>query len=187
MSLRSFAAVCFLFAVACASVPRVAPPPPAFGFHTRVDAHRPIRCVVDADMTPERCVFVLAAVDKINVAVGFELLQAPQIMRGEEFVEEAPRGLAVTYVAIDKLPPGVLGLTGLRKSTAFVLLAPFIWADPAMRDSVVLHELLHSVGADHAPQRGAWGSVERPAWAPGAPTELTDADVASLRAAYDPR
>lgn len=182
--LTRFAVVALLLSAACVHVPRVAPPPPAFGFHSRVDAGRVVRCVVDEDMTANKCAIVAAAIDKINAAVGFQLMQAPEPMSPAAFMGEVEAGLPVTYVAIDRLPPGVLGLTGVRGRTMIVVYAPFIWADPAMRDSVVLHELLHAVGAGHAEQKGMYGSVERPGWEPGAPTDLTPADVASLRAAY---
>lgn len=159
--------------------------PPTMGFYATVDAGRPVRCVWDGPrgINVRKCAAVGRALGKINAAVGYQLLVGPFWASADELAAAKPAG-AVTYVVQRPLPAGVLGLTAYATKVAVVILSPDIWADANETDSVVLHELLHSVGAGHAEQLGNYPSVERPVWLPSAPTELTRGDIAALRAAY---
>lgn len=177
----------FVFA-ACGHNPA---PPPSFGFHGRIRPHRDVACVLDAEMSVDHCDAVLTAVDKINAAVGYELLSVPRHTGLDESRAALPERETI-YVGVTTLTPGILGVTYpvlYEKDTGYlhlevIVLDPQIFRDNFMRDSVILHELVHAVGADHAAQQSSWDSVLRPAWQPGAPVELTKADIASLRAAY---
>lgn len=148
--------------------------------------------MIDTDMTHERCDAVVRAVDKIDSAVGFELFQVPTEIPLTDLPAYGGHS-EVVLVGADRLQPGILGLTGYKVTdlqpggwlaAEIIVFDISIWNDPLAADSVVLHELLHAVGAEHAAQEGAWESVMRPGWTPGAPIELTAADLAALRAAY---
>lgn len=184
--MKSLLPALLLFATACtACTARYPAAPPTMGFYATVDAGRPVRCVWDGPqgIDARKCAAVGRALGKINAAVGYQLLVGPFWASADELVAAKPAG-AVTYVVQRPLPAGVLGLTAYATKVAVVVLSPDIWADANETDSVVLHELLHSVGAGHAEQLGNYPSVERPVWQPGAPTELTRGDIAALRAAY---
>lgn len=137
------------------------------------------------------CDQVHTAVDKINSAVGYELLSPPRHATLVESREAKPDRETI-YVGVTALRPGVLGITypvQYENETGYLRLQvivfdPSIWADPFMAASVVLHELCHAVGGLHAAQKGPFDSVLKPMWQPGAPVELTASDVAALRAAY---
>jgi hypothetical protein len=182
---------------ACVHVGARPTAPPTFGFHGIVSPGRDVACVIDADMTAARCDDVARAVDKIDSAVGYELLAAPRHITMAEVKALKPRD-EVIVVGVDSLTDlhdfggvvlGVTRASEYHKDTGVMCLqlivySPEIWLDDAMMQSVVLHELLHAVGAEHAAQPGAFLSVEMPAWRPGAPTELTPGDISALRAAY---
>jgi len=178
-----------LFLSGCATTTQSVPP--AFGFHGKVKPHRAVVCMIDADMTHERCDDVGRAVNKINEAVGYELLQEPTEI---PLVDIQPVGghSEVILVGVDVLQRGVLGVTAYKINTALggylaaemVVFDIQIWKDPLAVDAVILHELIHAIGAGHADQESGWESVMRPAYQPGAPINLTPADLAAIRAAY---
>ena len=165
--------------------------PPAFGYHGLIRPHRDIACVLDDEMDAHMCDVVAQAAEKINSAVGYELLSVP---RHTTLVESraAKPDSEIIYVGVTALQPGILGVTYpvmYEKETGFIRLEvivfdPQIWKDPAMAAAVTLHELMHSVGAEHSSQLGPWDSCIKPQWKPGAPIELTPGDLAALRIAY---
>lgn len=169
--------------------------PPTFGFAGRVRPHRKVVCIIDKDMTQERCEAVSFAVEKINSAVGFELLKPPSLGTIEQW-EMSETTDEITFVGVDNLLEQTEGQAlGITKWLAYeaatgylrrelVILDPAIFAGQELMESVMLHEMLHSVGASHAEQEGAFTSVLRPTWRPGAPASLSPGDVATLRLAY---
>lgn len=183
------AALAFLSLAACCHAPDARPAaPPAFGFFGLVHPHRQVLCV---DLTHTQCTAVADAVDKIDTAVGFELLRHPQAATASDplsldaeatvvFNDDAPND---EYWGATK-PQSVhqpcwLGIVSINFN-------PLIWQSADLYEAVVLHELVHSVGAAHAPGDGetVFGSVEMPGWRPGRPTELTPEDITALQAAY---
>ena len=177
--------------LALAACSHTAPHPPSFGFHGLIRPHHDVACVIDEEMSVDQCELVAAAVDKINAAVGYELLTRPRLTTLEESRAAQPETETI-YVGVTTLQPGVLGVTYpvlYEKGSGFlrlevVVFDPSIFSDPLAAASVVLHELCHATGAVHAAQQGPYDSVMKPAWQPGAPVELTPNDVAALRAAY---
>jgi hypothetical protein len=169
--------------------------PPAFGFFARVRAGRQIRCIIDEDLSREQCDEVGRAANKINAAVGFELLGVPVYSDMAAFESSSDLD-EVTWIVGAALPEtdtsAVLGVTMPQKEEPvtgymrrlLVAYSPRIWVGRELFESVTLHELLHSVGAAHSEQDGLFASVMKPTWKVGAPTELTPADVDALRAAY---
>lgn len=183
-----FAILALFGFVACSHIPAH---PPSFGFHGRVRPHHDVACVVDEEFSVNDCTVVTAAIEKIDAAVGYELLSAPRITTLLES-RSATTERETIYVGATSMPPGLLGATypvKYEKETGYlrlevVVFEKAIFGNPFMAASVVLHEFLHAVGAVHAAQTGPWESVMAPAWRPGAPVELTPNDVAALRAAY---
>lgn len=169
--------------------------PPAFGFHGLVRPNRAVYCIIDADFTSDMCGDVAVAARKINAAVGWPLLNVPLEISFADTVLFTDKS-EVILVGVDKLGTRILGETRVQLyetgdgfvRAELIIYSPLIWKDPmanpGMLESVVLHELTHAVGAGHAEQHGPFNSVMKPAWAPGAPTELTRNDLAALRSAY---
>lgn len=161
--------------------------PPAFGFSGLVHPHRRVLCV---DLTTAQCAEVAKAVDKIDSAVGFELLRHPEAAKGTDQLDATE----ATLVFNDDEPNAEYwGATAPRSVTQPCWLGivtinfnPLIWQASDLYEAVVLHELLHSVGGMHAAGDGetVFSSALTPDWRPGRPTELTPEDRAALRAAY---
>lgn len=179
--------------------------PPAYGFVARIHAHRALHCVIDDDFSAQDCDAVARRARAINAVVGFELLSPPSRMSfGEakaEISQDPDHLRDITYVMGEDLDDGTLGLTrfgaphakgnerpGLSVDhylhTELISFLPEIWEHQDAYPHVVIHELLHSVGAEHADQQGAFDSIEVPYWYPDATEEITPADEVALLAAY---
>jgi hypothetical protein len=200
--MRPIRQILLLLAVLCAACAHTpgSNTPPSVGFFARVHAHRVVRCVVDEDFPIEYCSSVSYAIAKINRAVGFELLHLGPVARLDEAadawsaMQEDDFADHTTWVmGVKQMPPGVLGVTKTNTdgidsagymSAEFIAFAPSIWAYPEQRESCVLHELFHSVGAGHADESDVWDSDMRAVWVKGAPIGLSPGDVTALRAAY---
>lgn len=68
---------------------------------------------------------------------------------------------------------------------AMVMLTPASIHGEFATDSVLTHELIHAMGADHAPCGGAWASIMAPAEnCPAKADHISAGDKATLRRAY---
>jgi hypothetical protein len=154
--------------------------------------------MVDADFTAEQCRSVVpAAVADIAAAAGRPILvfEGTQPYSASQARDLISRGVYV--IAGAATPPGVLGMTRPEGRDAShpqcitqvgTLLSPRIFSDPLLAplaQAVVLHELLHGLGAAHAEPGTAFHSIMTPAIEqPGWASHLTAFDTAALRAAY---
>jgi len=184
-----------LFVVGCAATvaSQFPQPPPSVGFTGRVRIPRKTFCVFGepSEMTRETCDLIKDGIAKINHAAGQRLLLDPV----EITMEQAgvyPQSSENTFFAVHELEGSTLGQTAYplhpradgNIAGVVVVYDPIIFKDDQMAQAVIVHELFHSVGADHADQNIYVPSCQVPGYSLGVPTDLSPADVVALRAAY---
>ena len=193
--MKAFVLAYFVLLTACAHVKI----PPSFGFYSKQCVEvRKVVCLVDADMSADQCkATVVPAIKAINGAIGhpvFEFLGTAPMPAKESVAALIKSGVYVIGGAPD-LPANVLGVTGPANTDAanpgcitrvYTLVSTQIWGIEAeYAQAVVLHEMVHALGAGHATSGAAYRSVETPSvgdksWV----NRLTIFDIAALRAAY---
>jgi len=186
-----------LFFTACAH----APVPASFGFYgRRCIPVTEVVCMADKDMSVAFCEGpVHAAVAIVNEALGQDRLHFSGTVPAS--VENLVAGLNKEQIIVygDTLQPGVAGLTlakSAKKAPSPDCLGPtVVMIDKAFTTydsraqqyalAVIIHEMLHSIGAEHAPSRGAYHSIMTPALQdPSWANHITVFDRAALRTAY---
>lgn len=155
---------------------------------------RQISCLVDADLSAERChSLVDPAAREINVAVGRDVFAIGPDLDLEQGKAAFAAGILV--VAGGALPAGILGSTMPKveihkelgaaciDKVGIVLSAAWLASGEVDMASVTLHEMLHALGAGHSLDESNYDSTMR-AIHEEKVRHLTRADVVSLRAVY---
>ena len=147
-----------------------------------------LRSVACVGMEHEICEeYVLKEVHELNRLIG-----APLLHYIGEYEIASGQGLydsGVYVVGYGELKAGTLGVTYTETSPASACIEKVFtaldhtWARAAVWDYhlVLLHELTHGIGFDHASESSRWNSYMGAAYREGGPTPL---DIATLRAVY---
>lgn len=171
--------------------------PPPFGFYgMQCITQRHVVCLVDDEMNIAQCRrTVLPAIEEINKAVGREIYRFDgfSTFDGATALLQLNAGIYLIMGA-KALPAETLGTTqtiGSDFAPTFncidrvvTRINPILWGRP-YETAVLVHEMVHALGAGHTPDGGAFGSIMLPQV--GSPTwrdHLTEFDIANLRRVY---
>lgn len=178
----------------CAVVPW-APHPVSFANMAVICA--PQRVVVCADdTTPDHCALVTRAVAEINVVVPGLMLYGglrdwPTIANAKHAGKDWTVVADISRTLLPEMSHNTLAVTLAHPDKPMCLhFTPIalLWApgelSPQSEYQVVLHEILHSLGAAHADTNFAWSTIMRPGLSSEYRTGLSAADRNALRAIY---
>lgn len=160
---------------------------------------REVVCLVDNDFTEQQCNdAVVPAIKAINETAGQPLFH---YLGARPFDMALGHSLVMggVYVIIgSQMQEGILGETRTRFDenpyhphciqAVMTALLPSIWTNPNFARGVVLHEMLHALGAAHADPHARYESNMMPsANHPHWKNAMTPSDAAALRAMYPKR
>lgn len=197
--MRFVALFLLAFSVSCAAH---RPQPLTFGFHSvQCVAVREVVCVDDADYPTKTCIRdVSKAIEEVNAAVGHPVFHFKGVIKPEGLDDALTSGvLPVLGFDAPHLPdPRVLALTlpkvriddqlGLPCIVQVAIgvsptIAGLAGPSPYSAVYVLAHELVHALGAGHAPD-GFFVSRMEPIYTQGLDHCFTDADKRTLRTVY---
>ncbi len=173
--------------------------PPTWGaFAVQCQETRQVYCAIDKEFTMQQCMdTVIPAINDINLAAGRPLYHFAGFQTYDQDTVHLLVNTGIYVVFGGDLRKGILGETRIQFdptvsqciSAVFTVLDDSVWAHEeelhGFARGVVLHEMLHALGAQHADVSAQYdtnmmpsASMER--WKP----YLTPSDVLALRGIY---